>query len=246
LWHLTGVGGVDGVPGVDGVGGDVVVRVRAETHIDKDGKLDFERSSEAAVEDFVFKLKDNQRDFGPSDEYLGSLWAPAPFGNCAQYAVQYAAHVPRGRILLVSGNFVIDITGGSSSAALQPVARRLLEHTSVHQPFSLDIPLVTWSSYDIPVSSRNLFDDTVKGVGVSFDFKCQMDGVVAAASADAEGYGLLLSKVHITSNEADATSMVIFTFATRAVGSHIVNLHFQQAQTMSTGRKTIQVTVINN
>lgn len=234
LWHLTGVGGVDG---------DVVVRVRAETRVGGDGKLDLQSSSEAAYDNFVFTLKDIELHLGSDDEGLEKLWVPAPFDDYAQYAIQYAPSVPEGRILLVSGNFMINITGGSSSAALEPVARQLLAHTTLDKPSSLHIPSVILSSYDIPASSKSNLKETVKGVGSSFDFECEMDDLIAAASADVEEHGLLLSKCRITPNEANTRSTVQFTFVTRALGTHVVNLRFQQARTMSTSVRTIQVMV---
>jgi len=236
LWHLTNVDGIDG---------DVVVRVRAETRTGGDGNLDIEQSSRAALDNLAYTLTDTQLDLGPNDERLDTLWVPAPFNDHAQHALQHAANVPRGRFLVVSGNFMIDISGGSSSAALEPVARKLLTHTTVDKHFSLHIPAVTRSTYEIPETSRGASNEVVKGIGSAFDVKCEVDDLIATGSADVEGHGLLLSKCQVERNEAAKTSTVTFRFVTRSVGTHDVDLRFMEALTMNACAKRIQVAVVD-
>lgn len=236
LWHLTNVDGIDG---------DIVVRIRTETCVDEDGNLHFEKSAQMAFEDFAFLLRNIELDLGPNDEGIDTIYAPAPFADYAQYALQHAAHIPDGYFLVVSGNHVISISGGSSSGALEPVVRKLLAHTTVDKPFSLHIPVVTELWYKIPEARRGGSNETVKGIASTLDVKCQVDGSVAAARADVEGHGLLLSKVDIDGNQADKTSTVTFKFVTRAVGTHDVDLHFKHSPTMTTGTKSIQITVVD-
>ncbi|GLB34585.1 hypothetical protein LshimejAT787_0201500 [Lyophyllum shimeji] len=201
LWHLTGVDGIDG---------DVVVRVRAETHVAEDGDLDVEKSSRAAFDNFAFTLKDMQFDLGP-ETTVSALCMPPPFDDFAHYALQHASHIPEGHFLIASGNHMISITGGSSSAALEPVRGS---------------------------------NETVAGVGSTFNVHCHVDDLVGAASADVEGHGLLLNKYHVETNEAGKKSTVTFTFVTRLVGTHDVDLRFAQASTMTASSKRIQVTVV--
>jgi len=235
LSHLTGVDGVDG---------DVVIRARAETRIGEDGKLDFEKSCQAAVDALASTLTDVSMHLGPNYELLNTMYAPAPFHNHAQYALQYAAHLPEGRFLFISGNIMIEISGGSSSAALEPVARKLLTHTTVPKPLSLHIPNITQCSYESPEGSIASLGSTVKGVGSSFNVKCRVDDLITAASAEVVGNGLLFSKCRIDANETDKTSTVTFTFLTKEFGTHDVDLRFEQALTMNTNAKKIQVTVV--
>jgi len=230
---------------VDGVDGDVAVRVRTETCVAEDGNLDFEKSSHTAFDDFAFTIKGIELDLGPNDEGLDTIYAPAPFGDYAQYALQYAAHIPEGHFLIVSGNHMISISGGSSSAVLEPVARKLLAHITVDKPVSFHIPVVTEHWFEIPEANRGGSNETVKGMASTFTVKCRVDDSIAAARADVEGHGLLLSKVHIDGNEANKTSTVSFTFVTRAVGTHDVDLRFKHSPTMTTSNKSIHVTVVD-
>jgi hypothetical protein len=234
LWHLTGADGADG---------DVVLRVRVETRIGENGDLNFERSSVAAYEDLAFVLKNVEIDLGPNYEGLETLWAPAPFEDHAQHALQYAAHIPEGRILLVSGNSIIDISGGSSSAILEPLVRKILTHTTVDVHSSIHIPDVTRYSYEIPEIVRGP-SNAVKGIGSSFSVKCNVDDVITTASADIEDYGVLLSRANIEIDEANKSSTVTFVFVTRTLGTHDVDLRFAEALTLNTSTKRIQITVI--
>jgi hypothetical protein len=236
LWHLTDVEGVDG---------DVVVRVRVETYIDEDGNLDVERSSRAALDHLAFRLTNCERYLGPNLEVLDTIWTPAPFENYAQYALQHSAHMSQGCIMLVSGNCMIDVSGGSSSFKLEPMLRKLLKHTTVGAPFTLHIPKVTQWSYEIPEANRSHYN-SIKGICSSFDVKCQVDDIIAAASADVKDHGLLLSRTKIEHNEASKTSTVAFTFVTREVGTHDVELRFAGALSMITSAQTsIQVLVVD-
>ncbi|KAF8151005.1 hypothetical protein B0H34DRAFT_678719 [Crassisporium funariophilum] len=221
LWHLTGVDGVDG--------DELVVRVRVETCIGNDQKLDIRRSSSAALDHLRFQLKNTQ----------------PPFGDFAQYSLQYATGLPQGRILLVSGNHMIEFSGGSSSSALEPVVRVLLTHTTVDKPFSLDIPQITHHHFEIPEGSRGHASNIVKGIGSTFTVECQLDQVIAAGTTEVNDFGLLLSECTIRSNTANATSAVSFAFVTRKLGTHTVDLHFATAMALTSNSKRVQVTVVH-
>ncbi|GLB34578.1 hypothetical protein LshimejAT787_0201430 [Lyophyllum shimeji] len=231
--------------GVDGVDGDVVIRARAETRIGSNGKLDFQQSCLAAVDALASTLTDVSMHLGPNYETLDAMYVPAPkFDNCAQYALQYAAHLPQGRLLIVSGNVLIEISGGTSSAVLEPLARKLLSHTTVERPASLHIPNITQCSCQIPEGKTASSEGTVTGVGSTLVVKCAVDDLIRAASAEVAGNGLLFSKCSVEANETDKASTVAFTFVTRALGTHDVDLRFEQALTMTTTSKRIQVTVV--
>ncbi|KAF9533764.1 hypothetical protein CPB83DRAFT_879715 [Crepidotus variabilis] len=235
LWHLKGASKACS---------DVMVRVWALTLVGEDGDLDYDKSCLAAFDQLAFKLQDLQLDVGPNAEKLDTLWAPTPFDDYAQYALQYAAQVTEGRFLIVSGNFMIDISGGPSSAALEPLVRKLLVHTTVDTPSSRHIPKLTKHSYEIPDINRGASDE-VMGLFTTFDLKCNVDDLVAAARADVEGHGLLLSKYTVSGDKDAKTSTVTFTFVTRAVGTHNVDFRFEEALTMNTSTKRIQITVID-
>ncbi|KAF9533752.1 hypothetical protein CPB83DRAFT_844475 [Crepidotus variabilis] len=234
LWHLKGAEGVDG---------DIVARVRVSTRIGQDGKLHYDHSSSAAFDDLAFALQDVELDLGPNAEKLDTLWAPAPFEEYAHHALQYGPEVAGGRFLVVSGNVMVDISGGPSSAALEPIVRKVLTHTTVDTPASLHIPKVTKQVYDIPQTNKGPSNE-VKGLFTTFDVECQVDDLVVATRADVEGHGLLLSKYTVQGNKDAKTSTVIFTFVTRAVGTHNVDLRFEEGLTMNTSAKRIQITVL--
>ncbi|PPQ96608.1 hypothetical protein CVT26_010740 [Gymnopilus dilepis] len=230
------------------VGSDVVVRVRVETHTDQDGYVDHEASASAALDYLTFQLHNHQLYLGANHEDIETLWAPAieGFEDHAQYAVQLAPDIPRGRVLIASGNYMIDISGGSSSAALAPVVRQLLMHTTIERlPGPHTIPAITDCLIDIPEDVRGA-DDEVRGIASTFNVKCQVDRMISAASADIEGFGLLLSKYDVQWNEDHKTSTVIFTFVTRLAGTHDVDLHVAEAMTMATSSKRIRVSVIES
>lgn len=234
FWHLTGV---------DGAGSDVVVRVKAETRIGEDGNLDYERSSRAALDDLTFTLTNLQLHLGPNHEDIEALWAPASFQDHAHYAIQHAAHIPEGRILVACGNFFIDISGGSSSATLEPIARKILAHTTVDMPISLHIPNITQYSFETTDKSTGPSNE-IKGISSTFDVKCQADSVITAASASVEGDGLVLNGYKIEVGDADKISTVTFTFETKMVGTHEINLRLGGV-TMNTSAKKVQVTVVD-
>jgi len=238
LWHLTGVKGSGD--------GNVMVRVRVETRVDGDGKLDTAASSAAISKRLVAEVTNTQLDLGVDYSEISTLWVPAKLDDYGETSIQHAPGILRGRILIVSGNCMIDIRGGTSSEDLVPVARSLLKHTTAEKPFTLHVPHLARHSYHIPKANRGSQEDdrVVKGIGSSFEIKCHVDGIASSASAHVEDLGLLLSKTEIETNAANKTSTVTFTFVTRKVGIHAVHLQFTESASLTVKTELIQVKVV--
>lgn len=237
LWHLTGVdyGAEDD---------NLVFRVKIDTCVGSDGKLDVTESSAAALNDLRFALKNTQIELGPDDEVLKTLWEPASLSEFAGYSLQLRPSISRGRILLVSGNAFIDISGSTSSASLKPIVHNVLSHTTVDKPSSLDIPKVTDHLFDIPESGRGDRDNVVKGIGTRFSVSCHVSGLIVAATADVADFGLLLQDETIERNASQNTSTVKFTFVTRTLGKHDVSLRFASVEALTSSIKEIEVEVV--
>lgn len=233
LWHLTGV---------NGVGDDVSIRVRVETRVGGDEKLDVGASGIAATEYILAEVTNTQLDIGAEYENIGKLWVPAQLDDYAESSIQYAADILQGRILAVSGNTVIDIRGGASSTALIPTVRSLLQHTTAVEHHSLHVPLLTRHELGRGRAGNR---EEVRGIASSFEIKCQVEGLVSSASAHVEDFGLLLASTRIETEGEEKISTVTFTFVTRKVGTHDVDLKFAEAVDLTVKTERIQVKVID-
>ncbi|KAH8106611.1 hypothetical protein DFH11DRAFT_1481441, partial [Phellopilus nigrolimitatus] len=229
LWLLSGANEEDTTK--------LRVDVRVETHLSENGDLNPERSAMAACDCLASIIMSTDRD--PDD-----LWIQGTLSEYGEKSLQYADHIPAGRIVIVSGNVVVDMRGASSSAALEPLARRLLTHTTSHEPFSLHVPTVVNHSFEIPGCSQNGATNVVDGIGAQFTVRCCLDSSVAAASADVHGDGLLLSKYSIEDMDGEAGRAVIFTFITRDLGVHDVDLYFAHSSTLTSVSKRVEVEVV--
>ncbi|GLB34582.1 hypothetical protein LshimejAT787_0201470 [Lyophyllum shimeji] len=169
LWHLTGVDGIDS---------DVVVRVRAEHRSPRTETSTSKNPLRRHLTVSLSLSRISNSILAMTTTVSALCMRPAPFDDFAHYALQYASHIAKGRFLIASGNHMITISGGSSSAALEPIARKLLTHTTVDSRLSRHIPVVPKWSYDIPEISKGSSDETVAGVGSTFNVKCHVDDLV--------------------------------------------------------------------
>jgi hypothetical protein len=211
---------------------NLVFRVRIHTRVGSDGKLDFAASSAVSLDDFRFTLKNTDMDLGKDDENLDNIWEGAPLTEYGQVSIQHKSGLSRGRILIVSGNCLIDASGGSSSSSLGRIVQKVLSYTTIDKTFSLDIPDVTRRVFHLP-PVKDGRDNIVKGIGTSFTVSRTVSALVAAASAKVEDLGLLVDGDTIESDRSQGTSVVKFTFITRTLGLHDVNLEFASAPAMT-------------
>ncbi|KAL5512361.1 hypothetical protein ACEPAG_3353 [Sanghuangporus baumii] len=211
--------------------------IHVETRVDANGDLDVESSLDAARNYLASVLQSLQRN---PDE----VWMQSGLDEYGESSVQYADNIAAGRIVLMSGNAIIDIRGASSSTALLPSARTLLEHTTVEGPIPRLVPLVLDYSFEVPEENRGDADHTVKGTDAEFVIRCGVNTRIASAGAYVADDGILLSKYEVTEVEGQNGSAVALTFITREVGSHEVALYFAEWSTMACGTKKITVDVV--
>jgi len=237
LWHLTGVSG--------STDGNVVVRAEVLTRVGGDGKLDTRAASTAASEHLITEVKNTQLDLGSGFEHIDKLWVPAELDDFGETSVRYADDVLQGRVLIVSGNSLVDIRGGTSSKDLVSVARSLLKHTTAEKPVSLDVPHVTRHSNHIPEANRGSpNDETVKGIGSRFEIVCHVEGRVTSASAHVGDNGLLLSGTTISIDAGNDRSKVVFLFVTRKLGTHVVDLLMVERADLKVFSEKVEVKVV--
>ncbi|KAL5500828.1 hypothetical protein ACEPAH_9215 [Sanghuangporus vaninii] len=213
--------------------------IHAETRVDDNGSLDEERSLDAARDYLTSVLLSTDRD--PQE-----VWAQGNLNEYGVCSVQYSSNIPAGRVVLVSGNAVVDMRGASSSAALLPLAHSLLAHTTVEGPIPRAVPSVSSYSFEIPERSRGDAAHVVKGTDVEFLIHCNVDARLATVSAHVVDYGILSSKCDVIDAEERDSSAVKFTFITRELGTHVVELYFAEWSTMVTGTKKIVVDVVSD
>ncbi|KAL5522283.1 hypothetical protein ACEPAF_2140 [Sanghuangporus sanghuang] len=211
--------------------------INVETRVDSNGDLDVERSLDAARSYLASVLQSLQRD---PDE----VWIQSGLDEYGESSVQYADNIAAGRAVLMSGNTIVDIRGASSSTALLPLARTLLNHTTVEGPIPRVVPFVSDYFFEVPEASRGDADHTVKGTDIEFVIHCEVNARIASASAYVADNGALLSKYEVTDVEGGNSSAVALTFITREVGSHEMALYFAEWSTMACGTKMITVDVV--
>ncbi|KAL5522324.1 hypothetical protein ACEPAF_2181 [Sanghuangporus sanghuang] len=213
--------------------------IHTETRVDDNGSLDEERSLDAARDYLTSVLMSTDRD--PQE-----VWAQGNLNEYGVCSVQYSNNIPAGRVVLVSGNAVVDIRGASSSTALLSLVHALLAHTTIEGPIPHAVPSVSGYTFEIPERRRGDAAHIVKGTDVEFLIHCNVDARLAAASAHVADYGILFSKCDVVDAEGRDSSAVKFTFITRELGSHVVELYFAEWSTMACGTKKITVDVISN
>ncbi|KAL5480151.1 hypothetical protein ACEPAI_1421 [Sanghuangporus weigelae] len=209
----------------------------AETRVDDIGNLDEERSFDAARDHLASIPMSTDRD--PQE-----VWAQDGLNEYGVCSVQYADIISGGRVVLVSGNAVVDRRGASSTNALLPLVHALLTHTTVESPAPRAVPSVLDYFVEVPEMSRGDADHIVKGTDVEFCIHCDVDARIATASAHVADYGILFNKCDVVDVEGGKSSTVAFTFITRELGAHEVELYFAEWSTMVCGTKKITVVVV--
>ncbi|KAL5500829.1 hypothetical protein ACEPAH_9216 [Sanghuangporus vaninii] len=211
------------------------------TRVADDGSLNEERSFDAAFDHLASILMSTDRD--PQE-----IWTQGSLNEYGVCSVQYADCIPAGRFVLVSGNAIVDIRGASSSAALLPLAHSLLAHTTVEleDPVPFAMPVVSHHFLEVPEARRRDATHTVKGTDVEFLIHCDVDARLAAASAHVADYGILFSKCDVVYAEGRDSSAVKFTFITRELGTHEVELYFSEWSMMACRTKKITVDVVSD
>jgi hypothetical protein len=235
LWHLIGVdyGKEDD---------SLVFRVRVHNRIGSDGKLDYAASSDAALDDLKFNLKNTELDLGEDDEVLDKIWEGSKLTEYGQHAIQTQDSLPRGRHLIASGNTLIDISAGNPTTVIEPFVRKVLSYTTADKPPSLKIPYVSHHIHLPPVKEGR--DNIVKGIGTVFEVICTVSGSVSNATAHVKDHGLLFEESIIYKDSVRTSSTVIFWFRTRKLGLHEVALVFAFAPAFVITTKKILVEVV--
>ncbi|KAL5500831.1 hypothetical protein ACEPAH_9218 [Sanghuangporus vaninii] len=213
--------------------------IHAETRVDDNGSLDEVRSCDAARDYLASILVSIERD--PQE-----VWTQSSLNEYGEISVQYAENIPAGRVILISGNIVVDIRGASSSTALLPLVQTLLAHTTVEGPILRAVPSVSDYFFEVLETSRGDADHIVKGTDVEFLIHCIVDARIAVSNAHVTDYGILLSKYEVVDVEGENNSAIAFTFIARELGSHEVELYFSEWSTMVCGTKKITVEVVSD
>lgn len=242
FWHLAGTD-------------DAVVRITVdvETVTTDAGELDVQRSADAARNAAALLLSSTERE--PSE-----VWTRGELSEFGDYTFQYADTVLAGRCVVVAGNTVVDIAGGDSTAALVPIARRLLEHV-VQRDRDGDVPLMPTLSHGRAISlvmppnsgspeavsaEAPIFNEpdrsvTIRGTDARLTLEFEVDSAVSIADATSEEGKVLLDKSEIV-NDGEQ-SIVRFVLIAREVGTHATHLHVTHDKTLVTSTYTINIKV---
>ncbi|KAK0455273.1 uncharacterized protein EV420DRAFT_1644911 [Desarmillaria tabescens] len=234
FWHLGHDKAEEGSP--------LRVNVHVESVVNLSGALDTAGSEQAARDRLGTILTSTDRD--PE-----ALWVRGTLDEFGQYSLQYASDVAAGRVVVVAGNAIVDISGMSSSAALEDYARKLLGHTVRRDGPPLTMPAIkrgpvrTTGNQESMLLDDNTGRTTVQGVDTRFSLYFELDKGVAAASATPEGTGILFDK-YVIEEGLDGAVAVDFMFVAHELGAHTVKVHFTDMETMVSVSKTIEVDVV--
>ncbi|KAL5480175.1 hypothetical protein ACEPAI_1445 [Sanghuangporus weigelae] len=127
-----------------------------------------------------------------------------------------------------------------------PVLSSSDEHTTVEGPMPRVVPLVSDCVFEVLETSRGDADHTVKGTDVEFVIHCGVNARIASADAYVADYGILFSKCDIVDVEGRDSSAVKFTFITRELGTHEMELYFSERSTMVCRTKKVTVDVVSD
>lgn len=242
FWHLAGTD-------------DAVVRITVDvkTVTTDAGEFDVQRSADAARNVAALLLSSTERE--PSE-----VWTRGELSEFGDYTFQYSDTVLAGRCVVVAGNTVVDIAGGDSTAALVPIARRLLEHV-VQRDRDGDVPLMPTLSHGRAISlvmppnsgspeavsaEAPIFNEpdrsvTIRGTDARLTLEFEVDSAVSVADATSEEGKVLLDKSEIVNNGEQ--SIVRFVLIAREVGTHATHLHVTHDKTLVTSTYTINIMV---
>ncbi|KAG6807284.1 hypothetical protein H0H93_001770 [Arthromyces matolae] len=169
-------------------------------------------------------------------------WTSGDLPGIGHY-LKYADHIPAGRIILTSGNAVMDIRGLPSTEILLPHALKLFNQTSRPDNSSyLTLPVLQRHAILIPgsVFAATLTpsqDGPVKVAGIHTRFYVvfKVDRKIVTAKAGCDGPGVLFDRYAVKDEEEgkeEDGSEVAFFFLTHQVGRHRIRVSVADAETM--------------
>ncbi|KAG6811091.1 hypothetical protein H0H92_009017 [Tricholoma furcatifolium] len=207
----------------------ISIDVSVFSAVTEDGTLDVARSAAAAKERTGDILMSTQR----SDS-----WTSGNLPGVGGY-LKYADHIEVGRIVLVSGNAVMDIRGLSSTEALLPHALKLFNQTNSSHPvppvpvLRRNATLIHGSGAALTLSQGGTI--AVTGIHTRFCVAFTVNRKVSTAKGGCDGTGVLFDRYAVKDEDEDKEadgSEVAFFFIAHEVGRHRVRVSVADAETM--------------
>ncbi|KAL1740089.1 hypothetical protein HDZ31DRAFT_68281 [Schizophyllum fasciatum] len=232
---------------------DDAIRVNVSVHTvaSADGMVDVMRSGVAARDCAVNII-------GSVDRDPDTLWERGALDEFGDWSVRYGPNVRAGRVIVGAGNAVVDISGMSSTAALEGHARRLLQHVVRRDAPPLTMPVLREGlaaplTASLGVVQPEHAQDVwvrVEGVDVDFTLYFEAGGPIASAAATCETGAILFDKFEdereLPPREGQESEggRVRFTFITRELGAHEVRIHVADGKSMVTKTYLVNVKVV--
>ncbi|KAG6826066.1 hypothetical protein H0H87_008069, partial [Tephrocybe sp. NHM501043] len=223
--------------------GHISVEVLVSSAVAEDGKLDIKESATLTRQHVSDLIRATQRD----DAWeIGNI---SSFGAC----LQHAGHIAHGRIVLVVGNIVMDISGLSSTEVLLPTAHKLFKQTAVKEPVNPTLPTVPiLEMQEVNVNNgdagvaRVLEDGTIRidGLHTRFSVVFTVDCAVGSARGGCDGAGILFDEYKAKETETGGGLEVFFI--ANEIGRHRVRVCVAEAHTLLAASFDLEVEVVHD
>ncbi|KAG6871061.1 hypothetical protein C0995_008713 [Termitomyces sp. Mi166 len=234
---------------------DVLNNTRIRVHInvvsviDQDGYLDMNGSAAVVKEHISGILMSTTRQ---------DIWTSGNLSGFEGVSLRYADHVAAGRIVLVAGNIVMDISGMTSYEALLPYALKLFDRTVRLGPLDRLPPVApvlqrqairmgtdtsdTTTTLGEPENETEII--TVTGIGTRFSLVFSVSCKIATANAGCEEHGVLFDRHIVEELDNNQGCTVEFLFVAREVGRHRVRVCVADLETMIGATSDLEVEVV--
>ncbi|KAG6848212.1 hypothetical protein H0H93_002279 [Arthromyces matolae] len=219
----------------------ITLQVEVFTVTTPDGHLNLELSTAS--------LKDRVSDILVSTQRTDT-WTSGNLPGHGAF-LKYADHLPEGRIILATGNVLMDISGLASTEALIPHAVKLFDKTARRDNSPPLVPVLRQHGVVIRGSRPSSFTATqegtitVTGIDARFYVVFKVDREIITARARCKGMGVLFDQYAVRESDDGDGYDVVFFFVTHQIGRHDVRACVAEVEGMVSVYADLVVEVVD-